>query len=175
MQILPPQDQTEQDPVWDYTIPLGIQEPLNVERAGLELRTGAPRSEPLGGYGEPAINFRLIVTYRERQDSWYFQILTEDDQPILSGVRFTTDIFPAMYSYELSEYFPGQQFLTLLDLDANGTEASYEDLGRSKLIVHSGTLDFLDTVIGLIFEGETTFGRFDFEGADRPARVVINP
>jgi hypothetical protein len=156
MDILQPQDQPEQDPVWDYSVDLG------------------PLEDPDYAITPDPIELRLRYTYRERQDSWYLDIFSPDDErvSIFTGWRMTIMMPGGMADYEIPE-LPREQFITVLDRDNSWVEAGYEDLGRRCEVIHSDRAEWNRYFVELL----PTLNISDpiLIGIDEPATVYIVP
>ena len=92
MLMLPPYDQPEQYPVWDLTVAFGGAE------------------------------YRLIYTYRERQDRWYLDVFDTAGAALGRGMK-------------LVHGCPMIHRLMCVDT-AGDTSPGYEDLGRRHRVVY---------------------------------------
>ena len=89
--LLPPIEPDEQYPVWDYTVSLDDDE------------------------------FRIRLTYRERQDRWYLDLWDASGNELVKGKRLSID-WPVLDGHEIDGLPDGM--LILLDTSGGGTEAS---------------------------------------------------
>jgi len=103
MKILPPEAPDTQEPVWDYTIDL----------------TG--------------VIFRIVLTYRERQDGWYLDLYDADDVLLLAGKRLSVDWL--ILRSHIGAGMPAGH-LMLYDTSGAGANCGYEDLGSSHLLYY---------------------------------------
>ncbi len=154
--ILPPEDQEEQSPVWDYTIDLGDRE------------------------------FRITLRYNERLDSWYLDLYDADGNALILGKRLVSENVliqaftpliqnpiwtdPATYQGGGDDSEQQRRILAVLDLEDTGREPQYEDLGRSHKLYY---LRVIDLLIHLIQEDALPEG-FAFD-AVRVESVTIIP
>jgi len=103
MLILPPTDLDEQYPIHDYQVDL-----------------------------EGSV-YRYVLTYRERQESWYLDLYGSDDSALIMGKRLSIN-WPILTGHVNAGLPPGQ--ILLLDSSASEAECSYADLGNRCLLVY---------------------------------------
>jgi len=102
---LPPYAPTEdeQQPVYDYTIPLG-------ERT-----------------------YRVVLTYRSRQDRWYLDLYTVADVPLILGVFLAVDVL-LLDDLQITGLPEGR--LALWDTAGTEEECGWADLGNRCELVY---------------------------------------
>lgn len=101
-------DAVDQSPVYDYTIPLG-------ERT-----------------------YRVVLTYRGRQDRWYLDLYTVAQEPIVLGTMLAVDVF-LLEDLRLPELPEGK--LALFDTSGAGLECGWDDLGARCELVYLDPAD----------------------------------
>lgn len=174
MQQIQPIDPDEQQPVWDYTIRLG--------QSGQSFDQGS--QEP-----PPPIEFRLRLTYRERQDSWYIDVFElvadvlpgfdgavelDEDRPIITGLRLPAGMLSPMINYQIPE-LGGPQFFFILDVDASNSDPGFEALGRSHALMHADLRSLITNAAELASElGIVDQVNIEF-GEEEPDSIVILP
>ncbi len=157
MQILPPYKPAEQQAVWDYTIQLVSSA---VPRA--TFNTPEPR------------DYRIRLTYRERQNGWYLNLYDSEDVAILTGYRVALGAFFGyfgIFGYQLPD-FPDGQVLFGLDSTGSGVQCDFDGLGSRCFLMHSDQTDLAaETVAAADAAGVSTVQN-DW---DRPVSIAIAP
>jgi hypothetical protein len=127
---LPPHEPAEQNPVWDYEIDL-------------------PKDD--GTYNA---TFRFFIQWCERTASWYLSLFDANGNLTVGRMRLVVN-------WKLGQNYTGRiptgGFLSLLDLEGEGAEATYESFGHRHRLTWA-TLDELPA-----------------EAADIPYTITKNP
>jgi len=155
--IIPPQDQEDQNPVWDYTVDLGDRE------------------------------FRIVLRYNSRMAAWYFDLYTAEDEPLIRGKRLVVQDWSQIWKPLTQdprwtiqtlpdqgvefEDSAGRRLLILMDVDATEQEPEYEALGRSHLIWYATQADLL---VHLVINEALQPG-FDFDGIRVSSVEIVTP
>lgn len=102
---LPPYDRenTEQQPVYDYNVTL------------------------------TDVEFRIVLTYRERGDRWYMTIYDADGVALLSSKKLSVNT-PLLEDYEI-DGLPAGEF-GLWDSSGAEAECGFDDLGKRCLLIY---------------------------------------
>lgn len=77
--------------------------------------------------------YRFRFTWNSRAQAWVMDVLTEAEEPIVSGVRVVVN-FPILDQFEDSRLPPGK--LIVVDTGGTGEEPGRNDLGARVQIVY---------------------------------------
>jgi hypothetical protein len=77
--------------------------------------------------------YRVALSYHERQDRWYLDLYDSDDTALLTGKMLAPDV-ALLADYEIAGMPAGQIFL--LDTGGTGEPCGYADLGWRHLLVY---------------------------------------
>ena len=109
MKLLPPILPDEQYPIYDYSIDLGES------------------------------RYRIVLTFRERLDSWYLDLYDAAGTLLLVGKRLSVNN-PLLDRYAIDGLPPGE--LVCVDTSGNdGLECGYADLGHRCALVYLDPAD----------------------------------
>lgn len=112
MKILEPVAAETQRPVYDYTVDLD------------------------------AVTYRIRLTFRERPASWYLDLWTSADEPLLLGKRLSVNT-ALLTDYQIAGLPPGE--IMLVDMEAEddqaAVEADFDSLGYRHLLTYFDAAD----------------------------------
>jgi hypothetical protein len=80
-----------------------------------------------------AVVYRFRFQFNERDQSWFFDLLTEDGVPIRQGLKVVTN-FPLLLRIASDQAPPGQ--LYAIDTTGEDLRAGLEDLGDQVQLVY---------------------------------------
>lgn len=80
-----------------------------------------------------AVSVIFRFEWNDRLDSWFFDLLTTAEEPIVSGVRVTVGI-PLWNRFRDPRIPPG--ILEAVDTSGAGVDPAFEDLGDRVLLVY---------------------------------------
>lgn len=79
------------------------------------------------------VTFDLDCRWNEREQAWYFDLLTEDGTPIVRGVKIVLGVMLGGRTGVSNPLFPAGALMAF-DLSDEGREATLDDLGTRVVV-----------------------------------------